>query len=32
MAQNAKNAFSSIPVFKHFPGEHAPDPHLETMG
>ena len=26
MAQNARNAFSSVPVFKNFPGEHAPGP------
>jgi len=26
MAQNARNAFSSVPVFENFPGEHAPGP------
>ena len=26
MAQNARNAFSRVPVFKNFPGDHAPGP------
>ena len=26
MAQNARNAFSSVPVFKKFLGGHAPGP------
>jgi len=33
MAQNARNAFSSDPVFKNFQGEHAPGPpYKQRMG